>query len=229
MKGLLVRVAIDKTAGAWNAPCRYQSREFTYVPIPESQPVVIQRKFEEVKPAIEKMGVDMPHHLSGLCMHLDPDFEKGTYGDQGRKGVQVNRLEKGDFIAFYAGFNPLDECPHKLVYGLYGIMFVKKIISAENKKHSDLNAHTRRKNIRDDEIVVIADSSRSGRFDRFIPIGEYREGCYRVTNPLLKRWGGLSIKNGFIQRSVNFPRFSDPKRFLDWLGKEKPKLIKNNW
>jgi hypothetical protein len=68
----------------------------------------------------------------------------------------------------------------------------------------------------------------SGRLRTSFPIGEYRSGAYRVRRDLLDVWGGLSVKDGFIQRSVVPPRFIDPKRFLTWFKEQDGQLVAEN-
>jgi hypothetical protein len=66
--------------------------------------------------------------------------------------------------------------------------------------------------------------------ERCIPIGEYRDNAYRVRRDVLEEWGGLGVKDGYIQRSGALPAFTDPKRFYAWFKKQQPTLVrKNNW
>jgi hypothetical protein len=76
--------------------------------------------------------------------------------------------------------------------------------------------------------VVRGDSTGSGRLRRFIEIGEWRRRAYRVREDLLEAWGGLSSRDGYIQRSAVPPRFADPRRFLEWLEAQAPELVKGN-
>ncbi|MBU1398309.1 MAG: hypothetical protein KKH85_05395, partial [Proteobacteria bacterium] len=57
------------------------------------------------------------------------------------------------------------------------------------EKDWDKNAHTRRPFDKTD-IVIFAKSGLSGRLERCIPIGEYRDKAYRVTREILEDWGG---------------------------------------
>ena len=68
----------------------------------------------------------------------------------------------------------------------------------------------------------------SGRLRRCIPIGEFRERIYRVRNDLLKAWGGLDIKDGYIQRSVRLTAFHDAAKFYHWFLAQKPEMIQRN-
>ena len=78
------------------------------------------------------------------------------------------------------------------------------------------------------DIVVRAKPGLSGRFDRCVPIGEWRDRAYRVRQDVLKGWGGLSVKDGFIQRSAVPPALNRPNQFLDWLQKQGVQLIQKN-
>ena len=53
----------------------------------------------------------------------------------------------------------------------------------------------------------------SGRFTRYVPIGERRDNAYRVERQLLAQWGDLSTTDGYLQRSANPPLFRRPGRF----------------
>jgi hypothetical protein len=90
------------------------------------------------------------------------------------------------------------------------------------------NAHVRKIQRGETDIVVRAKPGVSGRFDRCIPIGSWRVGAYRVRRSLLTAWGGLSVKDGFIQRSAVPPAFKRPERFLAWLEKHGIQLLTSN-
>ncbi|HLI57623.1 MAG TPA: hypothetical protein VKY26_11410 [Actinomycetota bacterium] len=90
------------------------------------------------------------------------------------------------------------------------------------------NAHTRRVAPGPAEFVVRGMPERSGRLARYLPIGERRDGAYRVRRDLLAEWGGLSVKDGFVQRSARPPRFQDPERFMRWLTRQGVSLVPRN-
>jgi len=66
----------------------------------------------------------------------------------------------------------------------------------------------------------------SGQLDRCVPIGEWRNRAYRVRQEILDAWGGLSVKDGYIQRSAVPPSFNRPSQFLDWLQIQDINLIR---
>lgn len=53
-------------------------------------------------------------------------------------------------------------------------------------------------------------------------------GAYRVRDELLQAWGGLSVKNGFIQRSAVPPRILQPKQFYEWFLEHRVPLVGRN-
>jgi hypothetical protein len=87
------------------------------------------------------------------------------------------------------------------------------------------NAHTRRAEIGETDVVVRGRAGASGRFDRCLPFAAYRAGAYRVHEELLERWGGLGVRDGYVQRSARLPELVDPARFLAWLGEQRVTLV----
>lgn len=247
MKGLLLRVGIDQTFGQYNAPINPLTNDYLYMPIPQGQGKDdpqqtfrqgMQTTYAQMDNHFSKFAernaiqLAFPEHLRSIDCHLDPDFENLTYGDQATgRGCRVGELDAGDFIAFFASFRPVIPCDHVLVYALYGIFFIGEIQKAKDVLPDQwhVNAHTRIQKMNDEHLIVLADKSRSGRFRHAIPIGENRNGAYRVTNKILDAWGDIKVKDGFIQRSVCPPWFTKPEQFLKWLDFQQVKLINNNW
>ncbi len=233
MKILLVRVGVDQSreGGGWNAPVNLTTREFAYVAIPESHDVVrgTERSYEspDLLAELRKFGVPLPQHLRGRHMHLDPDFERCTYGDQGRRASQLRILEPRDMIVFYAGLRAPDQ--GQLVYALIGQLTVEQIKRAGDIADRDMNAHTRRRQVRPDDLVVIGSHSGSGRYALCIPIGEYRDRAYRVRRDLLDAWGKISIKDGYLQRSGHLPTMLQPAQFHHWLTEQDVALVRRNY
>jgi Nucleotide modification associated domain 3 len=234
MNGLLVRVGADRSGGggSWNGPVDSASRRFAYVAIPESSPVHpgLEKPYLALAPTLVEFDAELPPHLRARHMHLDPDFEYLTYGDQGERAKQLQRnLGAGDLVVFYAGL--ADRSASRLVYGLIGLLVVEQILRAVDVPHKDrdLNAHSRRILRRDaHDLIVCGRKCMSGRFDRCLPIGEFRDRAYRVRTDILEEWGGLSVKDGYLQRSARLPRFLDPPRFLRWLDGQEVRLMAAN-
>lgn len=233
MKGLLIRVGIDQACGGWNAPVDPDTLDFAYVPIPDgAQHPRLATPYQGVVPALGRFpSARLPGDLHGRAMHLDPDFEHLTYGDNGaRRGKGVSAMESGDFIAFFASLRPIRECEHTLLYALIGFYRVREVAWVKDIPASRWaeNAHTRRAERSGTDIVVRAEPKTSGRLRRCVPIGEWRNRSYRVRQDLLEAWGGLSCKDGFLQRSAVPPTFLTPDRFLAWFDRQSPELIAAN-
>jgi hypothetical protein len=242
MRGLLVRVGVDQSnvGGCWNGPANSKSGEFAYVSIPEQN---ARRGFEKpynlVNSALTKFGWTLPDRLRDKNMHLDPDFDHLTYGDQGQRAQQIeNKLGRGDLIVFYASFRDTRPNP-RLVYALIGLYVIEKIVRASQvpKADWDINAHTRRKGKpSSDDVVVYGQPGKSGRLKRCIPVGSFRcpknephkRPCYRVATDVLTGWGGLTVKDGYLQRSARLPEFVDAARFYAWFRQQRVTLVQRN-
>jgi len=188
----------------------------------------MDRPYAALIPTLERFGVVLPENLVGRHMHLDPDFEHLTYGDRGERAKQLAVLRAGDYIVFYAGLK--DVGTGQLVYALIGLLVIQSWISACDVRPCDRcqNAHSRREDPGSTDMIWRGRAGVSGRLRRCIPIGEYRDGAYRVTRALLSAWGDLSVKDGYLQRSARLPRFLDVTRFLEWLHAQQPELLQSN-
>jgi hypothetical protein len=233
MRGLLVRVGIDSSdEGHWNAPVDTRSWSFAYVPIVESRTVRrgLARLYDELQRCLKELGQRLPDHLVRRPMHLDPDFEFLTYGDSRQRAKQIRALEPGDILVFYAGLRDFANPKTQLVYALIGVYVIRKIQPATwvSKELWKTNAHTRRRSIGKSDIVVCAEPRLSGRLARCIPIGGYRKRAYRVRKDILNAWGGLSVNDGYIQRSARLPKFKNAARFYRWFRKLNVTLLSTN-
>lgn len=230
MRALLVRVGADCTeaGGRWNGPVRAATGAFAYVPIPEPVPVTpgLETPYARWAPAVARLGVELPSALRDRTAHADPDFGSLTYGDRRERGRQIReKLGPGDLLVFYAGLRDVDG--GRLVYGLIGLITIERILRAREVPPDRWaeNAHTRRAEIGETDVVVQGRAGASGRFDRCLPFAGYRAGAYRVTEELLVRWGGLGVHDGYVQRSARLPELDDPARFLGWLRGERVALV----
>lgn len=238
LKAILIRVGIDQTDGQWNAPCNPETNNFVYVPISQIKTLnaigLEKRYIDLILPALSrfsnenKVNVNLPEHLIDKRMHLDPDFNHLSYGDTERRGRQLLSFNEDDVLIFYSGYRSI-YASDRLIYALMGMLVVKTIERVGNiTSNFDENAHTRYLHRDDTDIVVKGKSNISGRFDKCIPIGEFRNRSYRVKTNLLQEWGNLEVNEGWIQRSANPPMFKQPEKFLSWLENKKPKLIAAN-
>jgi hypothetical protein len=235
MKGLLVRVAADQSEGGgyWNGPADSVTGQFVYVAIPESAPMHpgLDKPYAALGSPLADFGATLPPHLFQQNMHLDPDFNHLTYGDQGERAKQIRtKVGPGDLLVFYAGMRDVRPAAG-LVYALIGLYVVEALLPAlavpVAQRHE--NAHTRRILATGaSDVVVRARREVSGRLERCIPIGDYRERAYRVWPKLLAAWGGLSVNNGYLQRSARLPEFLQANRFYDWFLAQNVALLPRN-
>jgi hypothetical protein len=234
VNALLCRVGADQSrgGGSWNGPVDAESGKFVYVAIPETCPVHagMQKPYSALAPLVSKFGKTLPQHLHRQHMHLDPDFEHLTYGDQGERAKQLRaNLVAGDLLVFYASL--ADLVAKKLVYAIIGLYVVGDLVLATELTSTahHTNAHARRILQPDaQDLIVRGRTGVSGRLERCLPIGDYREKAYRVWPDLLEEWGGLSVKNGYLQRSARLPRFLDPERFQRWFRSKNTVLLQSN-
>jgi hypothetical protein len=118
----------------------------------------------------------------------------------------------------------------ELVYAIIGFYEIDEVLPAASVPPERWveNAHTRRNgNPRD--TIVRARLGQSGRLERCIPVGEYRDRAYRVRRDILAAWGGLTVREGFLQRSGRLPGLQDPERFLDWFTSLGIPLVQKNF
>ena len=235
MNALLVRVGADQSTGGgnWNGIVDSSSRQFAYVAIPETKNVHpgMQRPYSALVPILQRFGVTLPGHLARQHMHLDPDFEHLTYGDHRERAKQIRtHLSKGDVIVFYAGLRDISRASAGLMYAIIGLLEVggfeaaTDVVAAER----DQNAHSRRVHPGESDLIVRGCIRTSGRLQTCVPIGEYRDRAYRVRSDLLATWGGLSVRDGYLQRSARLPRFLDAPRFMRWFRAQRQDLIQAN-
>lgn len=235
MRGLLVRVGADvtKAGGGWNGPVNPKTWGFAYVPIPEAyaQHRRMRRPYTLVIPALARFGRELPGRLRRRTMHLDPDFAELTYGDSNERAKQIRqKLRRGDLVVFYAGLRAVPR-QQRLVYALIGIYVIGSIRPADEipKREWDRNAHTRRlRSPRKQDVIVTGKPRLSGRLEHCIPIGSFRRKAYRVAPDLIKRWGGLTVKDGYLQRSARLPEFRNAERFYSWFKKQGLRLLRHN-
>ncbi len=235
MNALLVRVGADQSLGGgkWNGLVDSRSGQFVYVPIPETQRLYpgFEKPYTTLVPSLSTFGRQLPPQLDQKFMHLDPDFDHLTYGDRGQRAKQlVQHLNPGDLIVFYAGLSDVNG-EKRLIYAIIGVFVVESftLATAVAVDCRHCNAHSRRiLQPETDDIIIRARIGLSGRLLRCIPIGEWRNRAYRVRDALLQEWGGLSVKDGYLQRSVRLPRFNDAERFMKWFKANNPGLVQTN-
>jgi hypothetical protein len=160
-----------------------------------------------------------------------------SYGDSCERANRIKDFFKGStdhFIAFYASFTPIEHNEQPLVYAIIGLYRFENVHYAKDVSEllRDQNAHTRVVDYQKHEntdIVIFADKSISGRLKYLLPIGERRRNRqYYVRKELFEQWGGIGVRDGWIQRSARLPNFLNPDLFLEWFNKQNPEFIHDN-
>jgi len=230
VRALLVRVGADCTeaGGRWNGPVDRVTGAFAYVPIPEPEPLRagLETPYGSWVPAVERLGVQLPTRLLDRPAHADPDFAHLTYGDRRERARQIReKLGPGDLLVFYAGLRDVGD--GRLVYALIGLLTVDAIVAARSLPSARRaeNAHTRRRDIGETDVVVFGRGGASGRFERALEFAGFRAGAYRVFPELLREWGGIGVREGYVQRSARLPELARPERFLAWLDVQRVGLL----
>jgi hypothetical protein len=111
-KAVLLRVGVDSGSGGIQGPL-FKDGSFEYICIPDKKGV----SEHTYGTLIGKHGTPhcdyfSPRRRSKMAqchVHLDPEFETYTYGDPTTPKRSLRKLEKGDYLIFYAGLQRWDE------------------------------------------------------------------------------------------------------------------------
>ncbi len=173
MKGMFLRVGIDTGSGNNALSPIFEDGTFEYIPIPEGSPSREQRTYgtEKSKNKLgKKLGYKVysdfvPPSLKEDKIHFDPEFDTYTYGDPTKnKPASLLRLNKDDYLFFYAGLKPCETRKYKRGNYLIGYFKVKKVIKFSNLNRTELkeakklcsnNAHIKRKDNEFDSLVIV--------------------------------------------------------------------------
>ncbi len=106
MKVVLLRVGIDSGSGGLQGPL-FNDGSFEYICIPDKKGVSKHTYGNCIGsngiPHSEYFPVQKRAKIAQQHVHLDPEFETFTYGDPTTPKRSLRKLEKGDYLIFYAG------------------------------------------------------------------------------------------------------------------------------
>jgi len=176
------------------------------------------RNFQDI---MGRKGVPLSNYLPlkiiNRKVHYDPDFDSFTYVDEGVKAKYLKKLDKNDYLVFYAGLTPY--CDEKQEDALYiiGYLRVEKIIDFKKlnqdqkkkfRKKYSTNSHFKRPEPPDKEMVlVVGNVTGSKLLDKAVSLSkpklDKRRRAYHAVSPHMERNLGIT---GSIQRSIP-PRF----------------------
>jgi hypothetical protein len=239
----LLRVGADCTeaGGGFYSPI-FKDRSYLFIPIPEWD--VIPDKaltYGSYKWNGKSVNEYLPATIKSVpsirqTIHNDPEFTTFTYGSpryvKGKNGNQteknynkLNKLDKGDILAFYAAFkNP--ECVNHPMNGYYffSYIIIQRVISYANPillsdadKQLVMNNHHY---IHDspEQVIVIGSKTESRVLDKAVLLSSIMDR--RVTNYYPSQ--SASEKLGGYNRSLNLSSLrqissSEAQSFKDYL------------
>jgi hypothetical protein len=227
MKGLILRVGIDKGFKGGDFGPVFDDGRFEYIPIPEPEnhkPTTETRTYNDLKGAKGEPLSDYVPAIADRTVHFDPAFDDTcTYGDPTTKRISLLKLKEGDLLVFYAGLRPYNT--NKYPEGLYfiGYFTVKKVINfcklldeevEECYRLYSNNAHMKRqyrtkKEMRKNTgercglVIVVGDKVKSKRLEKAILISEPKQDRRgRTYYVVSKKMSDLLDIHGAIQKSV---------------------------
>lgn len=207
MKGLLLRVGIDKGSGGCLAPI-FRDRSFEYIPIPETQATTERKVYATMAGITGRSIVDLvPKKIRYSHPHYDPEFTTYTYGDPTKpKRNQLSQLEFGDLLLFYAGLNHIDS-DDKPQFFVIGYFDVEKVYDFREITDYDYafkklpnNAHSKRyfrlKELKvdysDDDLVIVKGKSATSKlFKKALPLGDENDNIRAELVPIFGYNGSL--------------------------------------
>jgi hypothetical protein len=213
---MLLRVGIDKGTDGVLAPI-FSDGSFEYIPLSEKNENTAEKKtFENT---MGRNGVQfsdfLPEKIRNRKMHLDPEFETFTYGDQTVKTNYLLKLEHKDLLVFYAGLTPYKNSEYEEALYIIGYFSVRTVTDfkildeveiQKKSEHYNNNSHIKSGGL-ENLVVVEGDHKKSKLLEKAVLISEKKLNKigrnYHAVSPEMEEILGIS---GSIQRSIP-PRF----------------------
>lgn len=207
MKAILLCVGIDSSYGALSPV--WSDKSFRYIPIYYKDKTGKERKEKRTYKSLD-LHYLVPDKIVKKKVHLDPEFESFTYGDQGnQKSKALLKLNKGDLLVFYfEGRRQSD--PHETGCFIFAYFVVKYIVewnnlsSVDRKKYEKVlknNAHFRSSKSKDN-LVIVKGNSKSKLLKKCIPITVQNDKSKNppyFTSPEIQKFLGIG---DYITHSV---------------------------
>jgi len=166
-KVVFLRVGIDKGCGGILSPI-FEDGTFELLWIPEgcnkNKGEHLSREINKTysnyigrhgKPLIEYFPEGRrKENYKNRIMHMDPEFRTFTYGDPTPRKSTLTKLNKGDYLIFYAGFQPWNRSNEESGLYIVGYFVIDKSVNVNNineyetiKKEFGENFHVKNKKI----------------------------------------------------------------------------------
>jgi hypothetical protein len=221
MKAMLLRVGIDKGSDGLLAPL-FKDGTFEYIPLSEKDPDTKEtRTFQDLEGGRGPLSQYLPDKVLNRKIHHDPEFDTFTYTDQGRKALYLTKLDKGDYLVFYAGLTPWEEDGKDGLY-LIGYLVVEEVLELgkldpeqQNKLESNYPTNSHLKRPRKEGVVLVVGNQRKSKLlgkalSLSSPKLDKRGRAYHAVSQGMEEHLGIK---GSIQRSIP-PRFIEDPRYL---------------
>lgn len=228
-KAVLLRVGIDSGSGGIQGPL-FKDGTFEYICIPDKKGVSVHTYGmllgRNGTPHSDYFPVRQREKVAKQHVHLDPEFGTFTYGDPTTPKRSLRKLEKGDYLIFYAGLQEWDEDtewnrssrPALYIIGYFVVEMAGMAteFSRETLKDEfDNNFHVRYPSVykvQRDQLVVVKGGTGSRllkKANRISVEGTDRAGKpLKVLSPAMQKVFGDFGGKVSIQRSP--PRWVDP-------------------
>jgi Nucleotide modification associated domain 3 len=222
MKAMLLRVGIDKGTDGALAPI-FSNGTFEYIPLSEKNSKTIEKRTFET--TLGNNGIllskYLPEKIKKRKLHFDPEFETFTYGDQTSKRNYLLKLEKNDYLVFYAGLTPFENNVYEEALYIIGYLEVEEVIdfgklnTNEQMQCTRLyknNSHIKSQGF--EQLVIVKGYVKTSKLlDKAILLSKRKLNKigrnYHAVSPEMENLLGIS---GSIQRSIP-PRFITEDNF----------------
>ena len=211
MKAMLLRVGIDKGTDGALAPI-FSNGSFEYIPLSEKDSKTIEKRTFET--AYGNNGIPfskyLPEKIKNRKLHFDPEFETFTYGDETSKRNYLLKLEKNDYLVFYAGLKPYENKVYEEALYIIGYLEVEEVIDFSKLNRHELkrciklyknNSHIKSEGL--EKLVIVKGYKTSKLLDKAVLLSKKKLNKigrnYHAVSPEMEDLLGIS---GSIQRSI---------------------------
>ncbi len=222
MKAMLLRVGIDKGTDGALAPI-FSNGSFEYIPLSEKNSKTIEKRTFET--TIGNNGIPfskyLPDKIKKRKLHFDPEFDTYTYGDQTSKRNYLLKLEKTDYLVFYAGLTPFENDDYEEALYIIGYFEVEEVIDFSklnpNEQMQSIKLYKNNSHIKSEgfeKLVIVKGYVKTSKLlDKAVLLSKRKLNKigrnYHAVSPEMEDLLGIS---GSIQRSIP-PRFVTANNF----------------
>ena len=218
---MLLRIGIDKGTDGALAPI-FSNGSFEYIPLSEKNSKTIEERTFETTHGNNGIPFSkyLPEKIKNRKLHFDPEFETYTYGDQTSKRNYLLKLEKNDYLVFYAGLTPYENKVYEEALYIIGYLEVEEVINFDklnpNEQLKCITLYKNNSHIKFEgyeKLVIVKGNKTSKLMDKAVLLSKRKLNKigrnYHAVSPEMEELLGIS---GSIQRSIP-PRFVTENNF----------------